>query len=82
MFQEHDSNRDPPVWTCREAGVEAITSFHMHVRYNGKYYGKFGYSEQIDEDTLEVGMHFSSSHALDGRPYLLLDQGLLQSGPA
>lgn len=38
----------------REAGVTSIVSFNMHVRFNGEYYGKFGFVEQIDEDTLQV----------------------------
>lgn len=39
---------------CREAGVEAARSFHTHVRMNGKYYGKFAFTEQFDKDTLKV----------------------------
>lgn len=39
---------------CREAGVEAARSFHTHVRMNGKYYGRFAFTEQFDKDTLKV----------------------------
>lgn len=36
-------------------GVEALESFHLHMRLNGRYFGKMAYVEQLDEDTLQVG---------------------------
>jgi hypothetical protein len=37
-----------------QMGVTALESFHLHVRLNGKYYGKFAYVEELDKDTLRV----------------------------
>ena len=34
--------------------MEAIESFHTHVRFNGKFYGKFALGEIPDTETLKV----------------------------
>ena len=34
--------------------MEAIKSFHTHVRFNGKFYGKFAVGEVPDTETLKV----------------------------
>ncbi len=34
--------------------MEAIKSFHSHVRFNGKFYGKFAIGETPDTETLKV----------------------------
>ena len=43
--------RNPP---ALQMGVESLVSFHLHMRMNGKYFGKYSYVEQMDEDTLAV----------------------------
>ncbi|GAB4823908.1 hypothetical protein N2152v2_010954 [Parachlorella kessleri] len=51
---ENTFMREPLVWqTFREAGMEAIKSFHSHVRFNGKFYGKFAIGEIPDTETLK-----------------------------
>lgn len=35
--------------------MESMKSLNMHVRLNGKYYGKFAFGEQLDKDSLKVG---------------------------
>ena len=40
----------------REAGVIAPTSFHVHVRLNGQFYGLFAFVEVLDDTYLQVCM--------------------------
>ena len=49
-----DTNPEPCCCFRREMGVEALMSFHMHMRMNGKYYGKYAYVEQLDEDSIQA----------------------------
>ena len=43
----------PPALHCLQMGVESLVSFHLHVRLNGKYYGKFSFEEEPNTDTLQ-----------------------------
>lgn len=36
-------------------GVESFVSFHLHMRLNGQYFGKYAFVEQVDTETLKVG---------------------------
>lgn len=35
-------------------GVQSLVSFQLHMRMNGQYFGKYAYTEQMDEDSLRV----------------------------
>lgn len=35
-------------------GVESLTSFHVHVRFNGAYFGRFSLIEEWSKDALGV----------------------------
>lgn len=37
-----------------QMGVESLLSFHVHVRFNGKYFGRFSLQEEWSKDALEV----------------------------
>jgi len=37
-------------------GVQSLVSFHLHMRLNGKYFGKFAYVEEMNEGSLKVGV--------------------------
>uniref|UniRef100_A0A1D1ZRX4 LTD domain-containing protein n=1 Tax=Auxenochlorella protothecoides TaxID=3075 RepID=A0A1D1ZRX4_AUXPR len=55
--------REPLVWEAfNQMGVESLLSFHVHVRFNGKYFGRFSLQEEWSKDALERnGFDTSSS---------------------
>ena len=45
--------REPLVWeSFRQMGVEWLHSFHVHVRFNGAYFGRFSLQEEWSADAL------------------------------
>jgi hypothetical protein len=48
------SSPPSPPQVFKEMGVESLTSFHTQVRLNGKYYGKFAFGEDWDDEPLQV----------------------------
>jgi hypothetical protein len=58
----------------RDAGVIAPSSFYLHVRQNGKFYGLFAFVETPDSEYLKVGAKYASI-------WYMLFEGLLSLQP-
>ncbi len=48
----HTTNTTPAL--LQQMGVQALVSFQLHMRMNGQYFGKYCYTEQMDEASLKV----------------------------
>ncbi|KAL4445750.1 hypothetical protein ABPG77_008949 [Micractinium sp. CCAP 211/92] len=51
---ENTFMRETLMWqTLDQMGVQALVSFQLHMRMNGQYFGKYCYTEQMDEASLK-----------------------------